>query len=420
MLTQTKLWLTDRRTRLWFTPAVTSLAAILLALGAAVFNQWVPDNYFPNIERETLDDLLSVIASSMLAVTTFSLGIMVSAFAYASGSVTPRATELVMGDEGTRVAIASFLGAFIFSLIAKIALGLGYYGQAGRFILFVGTVLVLLYLIITLIRWVRTLSSLGLLGNTLAKIEKAAQTAIDDYRAHASMGALNGPEQPAAGSPILADAVGYLRHIDLPALNKLGSSLQAPIHIRTRPGDLIGPDTVLAIVASQIDADTAASVRQLFIVSQERSYDQDPRFGLLVLSETAQRALSPATNDPGTAIQAMTIMTRLLVRLGQPADEQQRQKVPQLPYVTLLPLHTDCLIHDGFDPIARDGAGLLEVLSRMQQLLAMIASATPALQSAARTQAATALAHGERSLPLPQDVQRLRELHQQLHDPAAH
>lgn len=418
MLTQTKLWLTDRRTRLWFTPAVTSLAAILLALGAAVFNQWVPDNYFPNIERETLDDLLSVIASSMLAVTTFSLGIMVSAFAYASGSVTPRATELVMGDEGTRVAIASFLGAFIFSLIAKIALGLGYYGQAGRFILFVGTVLVLLYLIITLIRWVRTLSSLGLLGNTLAKIEKAAQTAIDDYRAHASMGALTGPEQPAAGTPILAEAVGYLRHIDLPAVNQFGSKLQAPIHIRTRPGDLIGPDTVLAIVPSQIDADTVASVRALFIISQERSYDQDPRFGLLVLSETAQRALSPAVNDPGTAIQAMTIMTRLLVRIGQPVDDKQRQNAPHLPYVTLVPLAPSCLIHDGFDPIARDGAGTQEVLTRMQQLLAMIARTTPMLASAARTQAATALAQGERSLPLPQQVQALRQLHQQLHAPS--
>lgn len=51
----------------------------------------------PDIKQETLESLLNVIASSMLAVTTFSLSIMVAAFASASNGATPRATDLVMG-----------------------------------------------------------------------------------------------------------------------------------------------------------------------------------------------------------------------------------------------------------------------------------------------------------------------------------
>ncbi len=67
----------------------------------------------------------------MLAVTTFSLSIMVGAFANAASSTTPRATTVVMSDDVTHAAIASFLSAFVYAVIAKTALGLGYYGNAG-------------------------------------------------------------------------------------------------------------------------------------------------------------------------------------------------------------------------------------------------------------------------------------------------
>ena len=147
---------------------------------------------FPDIERETLDDLLTVIASSMLAVTTFSLSIMVGAFGAAAGSATPRATPLLMADDGTRTAIAAFLSAFIYAVVAKIALGIGYYGTNGRFILFLGTLAVLAWLLVTLVRWVRTLSSLGSMTNTLRKVEDVAFDTLADYWRRPFLGAAPG------------------------------------------------------------------------------------------------------------------------------------------------------------------------------------------------------------------------------------
>lgn len=142
MLSRLKRWwrnLFARHNRLWATQVVSSVAAVLLALAASWGAYFVAEGTFPDIERETLDDLLTVIASSMLAVTTFSLSIMVGAFGAAAGSATPRATPLLMADDGTRTAIAAFLSAFIYAVVAKIALGIGYYGTNGRFILFLGT-----------------------------------------------------------------------------------------------------------------------------------------------------------------------------------------------------------------------------------------------------------------------------------------
>lgn len=186
-----RLWM-ERRNRLWVLPALNSVIAVVVALAAAWVPELLPGMRLPAVEAKTLDNLLGVVASSMLAVTTFSLSIMVSAFASASSGVTPRATELVMGDEGTRAAIANFLSAFMFSIVAQIALGMRYYGDNGRFILFVSTCLVLAWLMLTLLRWVRTLSSLGRMGNTLARIEDAALQAMADHWAQPFMQARPG------------------------------------------------------------------------------------------------------------------------------------------------------------------------------------------------------------------------------------
>ena len=177
-LKRSGFWLRERRNRLWVTPALASVVAVLLALAAAWVSRVVPEDTLPDIDRDTVQSLLTIVASSMLAVTTFSLSIMVSAFASAANGATPRATELVMGDEGTRSAIAMFLSAFIYAVVARVALGMGYYGGAGRFVLFLGTMGVLVMLLVTLVNWVKTLSTLGRMSNTLNKIEQAAEKAL--------------------------------------------------------------------------------------------------------------------------------------------------------------------------------------------------------------------------------------------------
>lgn len=53
-------------------------------------------------------------------------------------------------------------------------------------------------------------------------------------------------------------------------------------------------------------------IRQSLKKVKERSFDQNPRFGVIVLSEIVSRALSPAVNDPGTAIGVIGRLVRIL------------------------------------------------------------------------------------------------------------
>lgn len=138
---------------------------------------------------------------------------------------------------------------------------------------------------------------------------------------------------------------------------------------------------------------------------------------MIVLCEVAQRALSPAVNDPGTAIAAMNTITRVLVDTPAAPDIQEAP----LDRLTIVPLDPADFIHQAFDPIARDGAAIPEVQLRMQKLLAIITqSCGGALGDAARLQAATGLQRALQELVLAQDKAHLSEVHRQLFSGSGH
>ena len=418
----------ERQSLLWVTPAINSVLAVLLALAAAWLPRLFPALELPDIERDTLSSLLTVVASSMLAVTTFSLSIMVAAFAAAANGATPRATELLMGDQGTRTAIAAFLSAFIFAVVAQIALGLGYYGSNGRFVLFIGTLAMLVYLIVTLVRWVRTLSQLGRFSNTLARIEAAALLACRAHAAAPWLGAAAGPAEPPPGQPVCSQQVGYVRRIDMAALQGMAEAAGVQVHLRVRPGQFVGPGQLLAVVSPDPAAAAAGDeggggcppedVAAAILVGDNRSFEQDPRFGLIVLSEVGQRAMSAAINDPGSAIAAVNAMARVL--LGMAAVDAPQ--APTYPALSLVDLDEAALVHDGFDPIARDGAGNLELAIRLQKLLALIAhqGRYPALAPAAAEQAQRAAGRHREHLAHAPDLQAFEAARGQAWDARRH
>ncbi len=72
----------------------------------------IPESISVKVGAEAVDNILNILASSMLAVTTFSLSIMVTAYGSATTNVTPRATRLVVEDVTTQNVLATFIGSF--------------------------------------------------------------------------------------------------------------------------------------------------------------------------------------------------------------------------------------------------------------------------------------------------------------------
>ena len=168
------------RQKLWAKPLLYAALAIVALVGAAAADRLeLPLDAVPDIDTETLEDLLAIIASSMLSVATLAVASMVAAYASASSTATPRAFSLVVADDVSQTALSGFIGAFIFSIVALTAVKTGSYGRVGLFVTFSLTVLIFAMVIMVFLRWVDRIARLGRMGSTIDRVETAAREAID-------------------------------------------------------------------------------------------------------------------------------------------------------------------------------------------------------------------------------------------------
>lgn len=388
----------------WVLSAAYGLAGLAAALLAAEFQWLVPQDFAYSVGADAAGNVLGIVASSMLSVTTFSLTILVSALASASAGASPRATALVVEDPTTRNALATFIGAFIFSIVGIIALATRLYGPGGRLLLLAATVAVIAVIIVTLLRWMQHLSRMGRVGETVDRIEAAALEATRDRLAAPLLGGaprIPGRHEPV---PLYPRVIGYVQHIDMGALH---AALDGrAMDIESLPGRFIHPARPLAWVPAGLETEQLDRLRDAFLLGENRSFEQDPRFGLVVLGETAAKALSAAINDSGTVIDVIGTATRVLAAWAETPPEP-----PALDYPTIrVPaLDPDDLLDDAFGPVARLGADNVEIGIHLQKALSALAAIAPTLFAAgARRQSAEALARAALALPLPADLARVR------------
>jgi uncharacterized membrane protein len=369
-----RFWLRRTLRKVWFRVVGFALMAIVSAVLARVLSPFVPAELAPRLGAEAVGQILGTLASSMLAVTTFSLSIAVSAFAAAASTATPRATALLQEDHTTQNVLATFLGAFLFSLLGLIGLRAKLYSDSGLIILFVFSMLVVTLVIVALIRWIGHLMSFGRMNDTLDRVEAAAATAFEQRLERPYMGGNPMPEvMPADLAAVYADDTGYVQHIDMEALEEWAADLGSRIYVTALPGHFVhSAAPLIRLPLPTIDAESADGLRAVFSLGAERTFEEDPRFGLVVLSEIASRALSPAVNDPGTAISVIGRLVRILSR-WRPVDHPD----VLYPHIFVAPITPQDALEDAFRPIARDGAGLIEVQLRLQAAFRALQEAAP-------------------------------------------
>lgn len=372
-------WLIKRTTRkLWVRTSFFALLAIVTALISIVLNKYLTLPPTINVSYELLNNILNILATSMLAVTTFSLNIMVSAYSAASAGVTPRATKLLMEDTTTQNALATFLGSFLFSLVGIIALGTGAYHEQARIYLFIVTIVVIVMIILTLLRWIQHLSVLGRVSETTSKVEEALLNAIQKRGDEPWLGARpwSHPEiKPRDSKPIFSKEIGYLQHIDMNHLNNVAEDRQCTIYIERQPGSFVYVGQPIAWVCGELPEESDILIA--FTIRTERNYDQDPRFGLVVLAEIASRALSPAVNDSGTAIDVIGRSIRALSLWGELTN--QTPVKTRFPRLFVPSLNCQDLFDDVYLPIAHDGASQIQVQIRLQKALLALSNMHPKL-----------------------------------------
>lgn len=411
LLSRLRTLLLDLRQRLWAKPlAACALSVMGIGLAWMLDARWLMEDP-PEISAGSIESLLSIMASSMLVIAIFAAGAMVSAYASASNNSSPRSFPLVLADDTSQNAYSIFVGAFIFGVVGLVAVENSSFDTVGRFVLFIETALVFALVILTFVRWVDRIARLGRQGNTNERAEEAVTAAIKRYRRSPLRGGIPATGLPPGSLPIEADEVGFVCAIDMQALQQCASENQLVLEVAALPGAFMVPGRPLLRVAGAGDAlpgQLAKALRCAFRIAQSREFDGDPRFGLVVLSEIAGRALSPAVNDPGTAIDVTGRLVRIFVQWLRTLPDGDS---PDCPLVQVPELALSDLVEDAFTAIARDGAGSLEVCCRLMKALQTLASlGNEELATAARAKAREALALAELRMPLPAHLERVRAL----------
>ncbi|MBE9637583.1 DUF2254 domain-containing protein [Salipiger mangrovisoli] len=385
--------------------AILALVAVALA---PLFQGLIPDWMKERFGADAVTPILSILATTMLTVTTFSLSVMVQAFQSAASQATPRAYRLHLEDSTAQTALAAFTGTFLFSLTALVLFNAGLYSEESAVVIFFLTIASIVAVIVAMLRWIGHLSVMGSMDHTLDRVVESALPPLERAMARPSLGAVP-PERdlPSGALEVPAGRAGYVQYINFELLEETLAAAEAQFRVIAHPGAHLVPGMPLGVVAGGHVA--TEDIARCFTLGAERTMEQDARYGVMVMNEVAIRALSPAVNDPGTAIDVVQRLERMLMGLGSPDAAP-----PDYPHVQMAPLNPAHLLEDGFFPLIRDGAARPEVISCVLSAMKVLRSAEwPALAEAAEATRAYTFAHAEAALTVEADRRWLESKRQE-------
>lgn len=396
--------------KLWLKPLWMCICSVFAVFVAKIADRFDISFFALPLSLESLVTLLEIMSSSMLVIATFSVGSMLSAYASATNSATPRAFTLVVSDDVSKNALSRFIGSFIFSIVALTAVKNEFFNAPGLWVLFILTALVFALVVLTFIRWVDRLARLGRVGNTIDRVEKVAMESLVRNRNNPTLSGVACVDSD-QGDAVVATEVGYIQHVDISCLHHWAETNDLHLILDSLPGDFVAPGTTLARVLIDDGKPEDFDYKEViaaFQIGVDRIFDDDPRFGLIALSEIASKALSPAVNDPGSAIKVIGSLVRVFAAWSEPVQEKDQQEScfdrVQVPKVNI-----NDMFNDAFTPIARDGAGCLEVVIHLQKALSALhlLGDTP-MKEAAKHHAEMSLKRSEPALTLAEDLQSVR------------
>jgi uncharacterized membrane protein len=269
--------------------------------------------------------LLSTIAGATITTAGVVFSLLVVSLQLASGQFSPRVLRTFWRDRVGQVLIGLLLATFAFCVLA-----LGHVDnhgpQAPRLTMTLAIVLTLAS-VLAIVVFLNRLTRQQYVGRIMERIQGEAIELIDDLPYGSRVGVRVGepvavPEVADLGSALVirAPSDGWVQQISQQAILAAvppGST----VRLETRVGAYLIRDEPLARIWPRPDAatgrDAARLVAEAVIIGATRTMQQDIDFALRQLNDIGLRALSPAVNDPTTAIESILRVSSILRPLLQ-------------------------------------------------------------------------------------------------------
>lgn len=303
------------RNSIWILPSfgmLVAMATVRILNGIEVEMGWKAE-----FDPSTSMTVMGTLAASMFTLIVFVCSALLISVQLASASLTPRFISLVFRNPSIKLSLTLFVFTFTLTLAALLRIKstvpmLTAYIACYCCVLSLG---VFIYLVDEVGRALRPSGALTLVARLGRDVIKNVYPRL-----------LSGsPDQvPELSSlidglpklTILNPREGVVLAFDIKGLVSLAQRTDCVIEMVPQVGDLVAAEQPLFRIFGEGEMPQAASLYQSVAVGPERTLQQDPGFAFRILVDIASKGLSPAINDPTTAVQALDQIQYLLRHLG--------------------------------------------------------------------------------------------------------
>lgn len=362
-----------------------AVGAVLSSLEEAIpgISAWIPSTLFPSHDDPGVAQvILSSIATSIMTVVSIVFAILLMTLTLASTQFSPRILISFVRDRTTQGTLNVFLGTFAYCMAAL---------PAARSLphpfVPVATVTGAMALALVCVGWlvyfINHISRSISVNHIVDRIAHETEQVIDEFMIYqrGPFELLDRTEASSAehGTPIFNRQSGYIRYIDINRLVALANAYQICVHLERRVGQFVPAGLPLMRVSKpeRVPADRALYLIAAFDIGPARTMQQDVEFGVIQIVDIALRAISPAVNDPSTAISCVDQLSRIMIfwisRLPPPSHYYAPPHVLRLfvPWIAF-----DGLLDTAFEQIRHYAVADVAVSLRLLRAFDDIASNT--------------------------------------------
>jgi uncharacterized membrane protein len=359
----------------WFVPSLYVLVALVLSIGLIHWDQVDPIQLSRSINPSSATSALSALASGMLAFTGFVTSVILLVLQFGSTQFSPRFVARFRRNRTLVNSLSTFTATFLFALVSTAQVGRGADAFVPTRTLIAALLLTLLSILMFFVLMNGTSDGLRV-ARVVQTIDSAARDAFDAvYPSSASDAAAAQAvtHSLADRTPLQTLRLGPVGRvvvaIDQAGVADLAQRHEALVELVPAVGDHVpGGGKLLNVYGAHELPEHR--LRRYVALGDERTLDDDPAFAIRMLVDVAIKALSPAINDPTTAVQSLDRIEDLLryaaakhLSVGVVADSQGTARL-------VYPTPTwDDLVQLALDEIRAFGAAQYQVARRMRALL---------------------------------------------------
>jgi uncharacterized membrane protein len=170
---------------------------------------------------------------------------------------------------------------------------------------------------------------------------------------------------------VRAPSAGAIQAVDIDGLTAFAREHGCLLVFRRSVGDFVPLGaTILEVHGAAVPADADVRLAGKVALGAERTIEQDPAFALRVMVDIAIRALSPAINDPTTAVQVIDYLEEALRAIGATPPPEGATSPDQMASGVVMPIRTWAdYVSLSVTEIRTCGATSLQVVRRLRTML---------------------------------------------------